>query len=149
MEMVLILFPAWVLRWKILCSMLYGSEGTILATIAATKLKWAVHIGGGYHHANSQYGGGLCIYPDITLAIHYAQTRLNVKKAMVVDLDVHQGNGHEMDHLNNPDVFIVDVYNHNIFPGDTEAKKAIGLDMIVAEDTTDEDYLKNMNKIED
>ena len=129
--------------------MLYGSEGTILATIAATKLKWAVHIGGGYHHANSQYGGGLCIYPDITLAIHYAQTRLNVKKAMVVDLDVHQGNGHEMDHLNNPDVFTVDVYNHNIFPGDTEAKKAIGLDMIVAEDTTDEDYLKNMNKIED
>lgn len=37
---------------------------------------------------------------------------------MIIDLDAHQGNGHERDHINRSDVFIVDAYNHNIYPGD-------------------------------
>ena len=127
--------------------MLHGTEGTILATIAATKLKWAVNIGGGYHHAHCQTGGGFCIYPDITLAIHYARTRLNISRAMIVDLDAHQGNGHERDHLDDPDVFIVDMYNHRIYPGDAEAKEAIGLDLSVRYDTSDDEYIRTINKI--
>jgi histone deacetylase 11 len=74
--------------------MLLGSEGTILASIAALKLGWAINLAGGYHHASCTKGGGFCIYPDITLAIHYLQTRLNVQKVMIIDLDAHQGNGH-------------------------------------------------------
>jgi histone deacetylase 11 len=58
------------------------------------KLKWAVNLSGGYHHAHSKSGGGFCIYPDITLAIHYVKTRHQIKKAMIIDLDAHQGNGH-------------------------------------------------------
>ena len=116
--MPLCFLPAWFLRWKILNPMLIGSEGSILAACAATKFKWAVNISGGYHHANCVYGGGLCIYPDISLAVHYVQTRLNLKKVMIIDLDAHQGNGHERDHLNNSDVFIVDAYKHDIFPED-------------------------------
>ena len=38
---------------------------------------------------------------------------------MIVDLDAHQGNGHERDHIDNPYVHIVDAYNHAIYPGDT------------------------------
>lgn len=38
---------------------------------------------------------------------------------MIVDLDAHQGNGHERDHIGNEDVYIVDAYNHRIYPGDT------------------------------
>ena len=51
-EMPLFFLPAWTLRWRVLNPMLYSTEGSILATIAATKLKWAVNIGGGYHHAH-------------------------------------------------------------------------------------------------
>ena len=81
--------------------MLVGTEGTILGAILASRLKWAVHLGGGFHHANCETGGGICIYPDISLAVHYVQTRLNLRKVMIIDLDAHQGNGHETDHLGN------------------------------------------------
>ncbi len=48
---------------------------------------------------------------------------------MIVDFDAHQGNGHERDHLDDRDVYIVDAYNHNIYPCDTTAKKAISCDL--------------------
>ena len=60
---------------------------------------------------------------------------------MIVDLDANQGNGHGRDFMNNPDVFIVDAYNHDIFPEDMEARSAIGLDIAVTDKTTDEEYL--------
>ncbi len=50
---------------------------------------------------------------------------------MIVDLDAHQGNGHERDHLDREDIFIVDAYNHYIYPGDRTAKKAISKDISV------------------
>lgn len=68
---------------------------------------------------------------------------------MIVDLDAHQGNGHENDHIDNPDVFIVDAYNHDIYPGDRAAKRAIGLDIALTHQTTDEGLLKKMEKIRD
>ena len=52
-----------------------------------------------------------------------------------------------MDHLDNPDVFIVDGYNHGIYPGDRKAKRAIGLDISLTYQTTDEDLLRKMEKI--
>ena len=93
-----------------------------MAAVSSLKLKWAINLGGGSHHASSTTGGGLCIYPDITLTIHYLKTRNNIKKVLIIDLDANQGNGHERDHLNREDIYIVDAYNHNIYPGDREAK---------------------------
>lgn len=117
-EMPLCFIPAFLLRWRVLNPMLLATEGTILAAAAAVKLKWAINLAGGYHHASCTNGGGFCIYPDITLAVHYLQTRLSIKRVMIIDLDAHQGNGHERDHLNREDIFIVDAYNHSIYPGD-------------------------------
>ena len=42
-------------------------------------------------------------------------------KIMIVDLDAHQGNGHERDHMDDENTYIVDAYNHNIYPGDDYA----------------------------
>ena len=58
------------------------------------KLKWSINLSGGYHHACCKTGGGFCVYPDITLAIHYLRTRHSITRAMIIDLDAHQGNGH-------------------------------------------------------
>lgn len=60
---------------------------------------------------------------------------------MIIDLDAHQGNGHERDHINRDDVFIVDAYNHNIYPGDAFAKRAISKDISVRHSTTNEEYI--------
>ena len=55
----------------------------------------------------------------------YLRTRLNLKKIMIVDLDAHQGNGYEWDLRGDKDIFIVDAYNPDIFPGDEEAAHSI------------------------
>lgn len=49
--MPLCFIPAFLLRWRVLSPMLLATEGTILASITALKLKWAINLSGGYHHA--------------------------------------------------------------------------------------------------
>ena len=113
------------------------TEGTILASLIALEKKWAVNVGGGFHHAHYQDGGGFCLFPDISLAVHYLKTRKNIKRVMIIDLDAHQGNGHQRDHIKDDSVFIVDAYNHGIYPGDTHAKEAISRDIPVRHSTKD------------
>ena len=67
--------PSWVYRWKIMNPMLLAVEGSILASYLALKLGWSVNLSGGFHHASFDSGGGFCIYPDISLMVHYLQTR--------------------------------------------------------------------------
>lgn len=54
---------------------------------------WAINIGGGFHHAHGEDGGGFCVYADITLAIKFLMASdPKIKKAMIIDLDAHQVN---------------------------------------------------------
>ena len=46
------------------------------------------------------------------------KTRYALKRIMIIDLDAHQGNGHGRDHINRQDIYIVDAYNHRIYPHD-------------------------------
>ena len=64
---------------------------------------------------------------------------------MIVDLDAHQGNGHERDHMGDPDTHILDAYNHFIYPHDEEAKKGIATDVEVYSHTDDDDYVENLD----
>ena len=124
--------------------MLRATEGTILAALSSLKLKWAINLSGGYHHACCTTGGGFCVYPDITLVIHYLKTRTNIQKALIIDLDAHQGNGHERDALNDPDIYIIDAYNHGIYPNDVEAKDAIADDLPIRYNTSDDQFLESV-----
>ena len=85
------------------------------------NIGWAVNLSGGFHHATKSGGGGFCIYPDITFITHFLRKVYGLKKIMIVDLDAHQGNGHERDHIGDPDTFIMDCYNHRIYPNDKYA----------------------------
>lgn len=140
-EMPLFIFPAFLLRWRVLDPMLIATEGSILSVCAALKLGWAVNLSGGFHHASFDEGGGFCVYPDISLAVHYLRTRMGMRRIMVVDLDAHQGNGHERDHLDDPDIFTIDCYNHHIYPHDRKAARAIRRDIGVQSSTTTDQYL--------
>ncbi|BBG95095.1 histone deacetylase 2, partial [Prunus dulcis] len=90
--------------------------GTILAAKLAKERGWAINVGGGFHHCSGEKGGGFCAYADISLCIHFAFERLNISRVMIIDLDAHQGNGHETDFANDSRVYILDVYNPGIYP---------------------------------
>ncbi len=60
---------------------------------------------------------------------------------MIIDLDAHQGNGHERDFMQDPDVLIVDAYNPDIYPSDFSARKAITIDIPIFSRDNDSSYL--------
>lgn len=139
--------PLALVRARILRPMLLATGGTLEATRLARERGWALNLGGGYHHASFSSGGGFCIYPDISLAVREALGRTPpLQRVMIVDLDAHQGNGHERDHGDDPRVFIVDIYNHAIFPGDDKAKTGIDVDLNAPNGITTEAYLAAVEK---
>lgn len=97
LEMPLFFLPAFLLRMKVLNPMLKATQGSVDAMCLAMKHGWAINLAGGYHHACSYKGGGFCIYPDITFIVHFARKFHKVSKVLIIDLDAHQGNGHERD----------------------------------------------------
>jgi len=144
-EIPLCFLPSFITRWRVLEPMLYATQGTIEAGFAALDHKWAINLGGGYHHASCAGGGGFCVYPDITLCIHTLRKfKSHLKKFLIIDLDAHQGNGHERDFLGDDDVFIMDVYNRYIYPGDAKARGGISLDIGAHSREPDHVYLQNV-----
>ncbi|EPS59293.1 hypothetical protein M569_15515, partial [Genlisea aurea] len=99
--------------------------GSILAAKLAKERGWAINVGGGFHHCSAGEGGGFCVYADISLCIQFAFHRLNMSRVMIIDLDAHQGNGHENDFSGDGRVYILDVYNPDIYPFDYEARRHI------------------------
>jgi histone deacetylase 11 len=153
----LALLPAFLLRKKVLLPMRLMAGGSVLAGALALERGWALNLGGGMHHASYHDGGGWCCYDDTTLLLRTLKraSKGEFTRAMVVDVDVHQGNGHERSKLHftkqaatdndMPDVFTVDVYNKQIYPLDNEAKAAIDVDVPLRLGTSDEEYLKKLS----
>jgi len=144
-EVPLFFLPAWFLRTQVLNPMMMAATGSVKAMqIALEKHSWAINLAGGYHHATRCSGGGFCIYPDITFMVHFARKWYGIKRVFIVDLDAHQGNGHERDWTGDQDVHIMDVYNHHIYPGDTVALEGIKTEIKVTSNTSDEEYLRKV-----
>lgn len=74
--------------------MLIGTQGTVDACLFALNTGWCINLSGGYHHATRGSAGGFCIYPDITVGIHFARKWGGIQRVIIIDLDAHQGNGH-------------------------------------------------------
>lgn len=72
---------------------LTSAGGTVLAAQMALKESVAVHLSGGYHHAHYDYGSGFCLFNDLVLASHFALEQDGVDKVLIIDSDVHQGDG--------------------------------------------------------
>ena len=142
LEAPLFFLPEFLLRWRVLEPMQLATQGSLDAACLALKHGWAINLAGGYHHAHCECGGGFCIYPDITMIVHYARKWHGIKKVMIVDLDAHQGNGHERDLMKDDNVHIVDAYNPYIYPGDDFAKSGIKTYIPVTPHDDDESYLR-------
>ncbi|KAL2543532.1 Histone deacetylase 2 [Forsythia ovata] len=120
--------------------------GTILAAKLAKERGWAINVGGGFHHCSADKGGGFCAYADISLCIHFAFIRLNISRVMIIDLDAHQGNGHEKDFSSDRRVYILDMYNPDIYPFDYEARRYINQKVEVASGTATNEYLAKLDQ---
>uniref|UniRef100_A0A3Q2QLR8 Histone deacetylase 11 n=1 Tax=Fundulus heteroclitus TaxID=8078 RepID=A0A3Q2QLR8_FUNHE len=131
----LVFLPNALVQRKVLRPLRTQTGGTIMAGKLAVERGWAINVGGGFHHCSSDKGGGFCAYADITLAIRTDQVSGTV---------FLQGNGHERDFLDDSRVFIMDMYNHNIYPGDRFAKRAIKRKVELDWDTEDAEYLQKV-----
>ncbi|XP_072928263.1 histone deacetylase 11 isoform X3 [Hemitrygon akajei] len=137
--------PNFIIQRKVLRPFRTQTGGTIMAGKLAIERGWAINVGGGFHHCSSDQGGGFCAYADITLAIKFLFERVEgVSKAMIIDLDAHQGNGHERDFMDDNRVYIMDVFNRYIYPGDGFAKRAIKWKIELEWDTEDSEYLQKV-----
>ncbi|KAF4352850.1 hypothetical protein F8388_014405 [Cannabis sativa] len=140
------LFPNCIVQQKVLHPFRNQVGGTIVAAKLAKERGWAINVGGGFHHCCGGRGGGFCVYADITLCIHFAFVRLNVSRVMIIDLDAHQGNGHETDFANDSRVYILDMFNPGIYPLDYEARRYIDQKVEVVSGTRTHEYLQKLDE---
>jgi histone deacetylase 11 len=134
-------FPAGMIDAGLYRPMRFAVGGTILGARLALEKDAAVNLSGGYHHAKADSGGGFCYFSDIAVAITLLWKEHPDLKVLVVDLDAHQGNGYASIFADDPRVFIMDVFNRDIYPQDTRAKSYIDFPFTIKSGTGTEEYL--------
>ncbi len=112
--------------------------GTILTAKLALQQGIACNTAGGTHHAFPSYGSGFCIFNDLAIALKVLQAQGLIRTALIVDLDVHQGDGSAFIFQHDQSVFTFSMHCGVNFPG---RKQQSDLDVPLAEGMGDEDYL--------
>jgi acetoin utilization deacetylase AcuC-like enzyme len=112
--------------------------GTILAARLALADGIGFNVGGGFHHAFSGHGEGFCAFNDVAVAIRCLLSEGAIERAMVVDCDVHQGNGTAALFSADSRVFTLSIHQLNNYPA---LKPASNIDIDLEDGTGDEDYL--------
>ena len=121
---------------------LVATGGTVLASKLAITNGIACNTAGGSHHANFDGGAGYCVFNDVAVGAQYLLDRGLASKILIVDLDVHQGNGSADIFIKNKDVFTFSMHSKSNYP----AKKSISdLDVELEDNTEDEHYLELLN----
>ncbi|MBI1185376.1 histone deacetylase [bacterium] len=113
-------------------------NGTVAAAEKALTNGVSFNIAGGTHHAYHNRGEGFCIFNDIAVASHYLLEKNEVNKILVIDLDVHQGNGTAKIFENDPRVFTFSMHGAHNYPF---KKECSDLDIGLANYTRDHEYL--------
>ncbi len=115
-----------------------AAGGTILAGQSALRDGFGSNLSGGFHHAYPGHGEGFCAIHDVAVAIRKLQADGAVKKAMVVDTDVHHGNGTAAIFRNDPAVFTISIHQENNYPAH---KPPSSIDLNMADRANDDEYL--------
>jgi len=92
--------------------------GTILTTRLAIAKGLAIHLGGGFHHAFPDHGEGFCILNDVAVAVEKMRGEGNIRRAMIVDCDLHQGNGTAFIFAGKDDVFTFSIHQMDVYPAE-------------------------------
>ena len=116
-----------------------ASGGTLLAARQALKAGIGINLGGGYHHAKPDRGEGFCLFADVPIAIRKLQSESLIKRAIVIDVDVHQGNGTIVCLPDDDSTFTFSMHQGDIYPipketGDRDVELSGGME--------DQEYLE-------
>jgi acetoin utilization deacetylase AcuC-like enzyme len=115
-----------------------AAGGSILAGQAALRDGFGCNLGGGFHHAYPGHGEGFCAIHDVAVAIRRLQFDGAIRKAMVVDTDVHQGNGTAAIFAEDESVFTLSIHQENNYPA---YKPPSNIDLEMADRVEDDEYL--------
>lgn len=115
------------------------AQGTIDASLNAIKFGVSFNIAGGTHHAGSSWGEGFCLLNDQAIAAQFLIDNELCKKVLIVDLDVHQGNGTAQIFSGKDNVFTFSMHGADNFPF---RKEKSDLDIPLKNGTDDSTYLK-------
>ena len=118
---------------------LVATGGTVLASKLAINYGVACNTAGGSHHANFEGGAGYCVFNDVAVAAQYLLDRGLAGRILIVDLDVHQGNGNSDIFRENRNVFTFSMHSKSNYP----AKKSLSdLDVELDDNMEDREYIK-------
>ena len=120
-----------------------ATGGTVLSAELALRYKLACNTAGGSHHAFSDSGNGYCVFNDVAVAAYNLLNKHSVKKILIYDLDVHQGDGTAKIFENNDQVFTFSAHSKKNYP---LVKQQSNQDIELADDITDEEYLNTVSK---
>jgi acetoin utilization deacetylase AcuC-like enzyme len=119
-----------------------AAGGTILASKLALEHGVGFNIGGGFHHAFAAHGEGFCAIHDVAVAIRRLQKDGLIERAMVVDCDVHHGNGTAAIFAGDRSVFTMSIHQFNNYP---DIKPPSTIDIHLDDGTGDSDYLRRLS----
>jgi acetoin utilization deacetylase AcuC-like enzyme len=118
-----------------------AAGGSILAARRALEDGYAANIGGGFHHAYPDHGEGFCVLHDVAIAIRRLQFEGAIQTAMVVDTDVHHGNGTAAIFGGDSSVFTLSIHQENNYPS---RKPPSNIDINLTDGVGDEEYLATL-----
>jgi acetoin utilization deacetylase AcuC-like enzyme len=120
-----------------------AAGGSILAGQRALRDGFAANLTGGFHHAYADHGEGFCMIHDVAIAIRRLQADGAIRTAIVVDTDVHQGNGTAAIFSGDASVFTLSIHQENNYP---LPKEFSDLDIGLEDRTGDDEYLARLEK---
>jgi acetoin utilization deacetylase AcuC-like enzyme len=115
-----------------------AAGGSILAGRKALEDGIAMNIGGGFHHAFPDHGEGFCVIHDVAVAIRRLLADKAIERALVIDCDVHHGNGTAAIFARDPNVFTISIHQYNNYPAE---KPPSDIDIHLEDRVTDAEYL--------
>jgi len=118
-----------------------AAGGTILAGSCALRDGFASNIGGGFHHAYAGHGEGFCAINDVAVAIRRMQADGAIQTAMVIDTDVHHGNGTASIFGGDESVFTLSIHQLHNYPAD---KPPSNVDLDLQDRVEDDEYLETL-----
>jgi len=121
-----------------------ATGGTVLTGYLALEYGMACNTAGGSHHARRAHGAGFCVFNDVAVAIKMLQADGAIRKALVIDLDVHQGDGTADIFQGDPDIFTFSLHSEKNYP---VRKIPSHLDIGLPDGTGDGAYLATLSKV--
>lgn len=123
---------------------LMSTAGTVLTAEKALEHGVAIHLSGGYHHAHKDFGSGFCLFNDLVIAAKHMLEREHVDKVLIIDSDVHHGDGTATLCADELDIITLSFHCDKNFPA---RKPDSDLDVPLSRGTSDDTFLMTFKEV--